>query len=47
MKLAEASDQYFMVQYFLIFLVDSARMWLKHHEDGTIKGWNDFKKGIY
>lgn len=44
MKSASASDPYFMVQYILIFLIDSARSWLDHLEEGTIKSWNNLER---
>jgi hypothetical protein len=43
MKSASAPDPYFMVQYILISLADSARAWLDNLEEGTIRCWKDFE----
>lgn len=31
------------MQCILMYLVDSARMWLKHLPQNTIKGWDDLE----
>ena len=47
MKAASASDMFFMIQFLLIYLTDSARNWLNNLQEGTIKRWADLKKAFY
>jgi hypothetical protein len=47
MKVASALDLDFMVQYLLIFLIDSARLWLDHLKEGTIRCWRDLEQAFY
>jgi hypothetical protein len=47
MKVASALDLDFMVQYLLIFLIDSARLWLDHLKEGTIRCWRDLEQSFY
>jgi hypothetical protein len=39
-----ADDDLFIIQYLLLYLVESARAWLEHLPANNIHSWIDFKR---